>query len=40
MGKKLNDVVEKAVELKYLNIDTSRIGDLSNINDKDVDYSN
>ena len=36
MGKKLTETVEKGVELKYLDIDTSRIGDLSNINDKDV----
>lgn len=36
MGKELQEIIKKAIELKYLNIDTSKIGDLSNINDKDI----
>ncbi len=36
MGKGLQDVIEKAMELSYLDFDKSRIGDLSNIDDKDV----
>ena len=36
MGKKLQDIVAKSMELKYLNFDSKQIGDLSNINDKDV----
>lgn len=36
MGKGLQEEVEKAMELSYLDFDKSRIGDLSNIDDKDV----
>ncbi len=36
MGKVLQNAVENAVSLNYLDIDLSLIGDLSNINDKDV----
>ncbi len=36
MGKKLQEVIDKSVENGYLNIDTNQIGDLSNINDRDV----
>lgn len=36
MGKKLQDVVDKSLEAGYLNFDKDIIGDLSNINDKDI----
>ena len=36
MGKKLGQLVNYAVEFNYLNFDLSMVGDLSNINDKDV----
>lgn len=36
MGKELQEIIKKAIELKYLNIDSNKIGDLSNINDKDI----
>ena len=36
MGKYLNDLINKSLELKYLSIDKSRIGDLSNLNDKGI----
>jgi len=36
MGKTLQDIVSLAIDNNYLTIDKSRIGDLSNINDKDV----
>ena len=36
MGKELQDIIKKAIELKYLTIDTKRIGDLKNINDTNV----
>lgn len=36
MGKTLQNIVNNAIDMKYLNFDKKRIGDLSNINDKDV----
>ena len=36
MGKKLQDIVAYSEEQGYLNIDKTIIGDLSNINDKDI----
>ena len=36
MGKGLQDLIKKAIDMKYLEIDPSRIGDLSNLNDKGV----
>ncbi len=33
MGKELQDIIKKAIDLGYLTIDTNRIGDLKNIND-------
>ena len=36
MGKLLNDVINKSLELKYLNINKNKIGDLSNLNDNGV----
>ena len=36
MGKLLNDVINRSIELKYLNINKNKIGDLSNLNDKGV----
>ncbi len=36
MGKSLQELIAKAMELNYLNIDKNRIGDLLNINDKDA----
>lgn len=36
MGKKLQDIVERAKEEGYLTYDVDIIGDLSNVNDKDV----
>lgn len=36
MGKGLQELIHKAIELKYLTIDQDRIGDLSNLSDKGV----
>lgn len=36
MGKELQETVDKCLELGYLEFDKDKIGDLSNINDKDV----
>lgn len=36
MGKTLQNIVNNAIDMNYLNFDKRRIGDLSNINDKDV----
>ena len=36
MGKTLQEAIDSAVELEYLNINKDQIGDLSNIEDKDV----
>ena len=36
MGKKLQETIDKAVEEDYLSINKDQIGDLSNIEDKDV----
>ncbi len=36
MGKLLQDTINKAIANNYLHIDLNRIGDLANLNDKDV----
>ena len=36
MGKYLNDLINRSLELKYLNVNRNKIGDLSNLNDKGV----
>lgn len=36
MGKLLQEMINQAIEEKYLTINPNKIGDLSNINDKDV----
>ncbi len=36
MGKLLQQTINKAIDEKYLTVDKSKIGDLSNLNDKDV----
>ena len=36
MGKRLQDLIHKSIEMKYLTIDPDRIGDLANLNDKGV----
>lgn len=36
MGKGLQDLINKAIDMNYLSIDKDRIGDLSNLNDKGV----
>lgn len=36
MGKYLNDIINRSINLKYLNINRNKIGDLSNLNDKGV----
>ena len=36
MGKGLQDLINKAIDMNYLTIDKDRIGDLSNLNDKGV----
>ena len=36
MGKLLQDIVNRSLELKYLHINREKIGDLSNLNDKGV----
>lgn len=36
MGKGLQDLINKAIDMNYLTIDKDRIGDLANLNDKGV----
>ena len=36
MGHKLQNIINNIIDNKYINFDKDRIGDLSNINDKDV----
>jgi len=36
MGKYLNDIINRSIDLDYLNINRNKIGDLSNLNDKGV----
>lgn len=36
MGKNLQNIINKAIDMKYIDFDKSKIGDLNNINDKDV----
>ena len=36
MGKFLNDIINRSIELKYLFINKTKIGDLNNLNDKGV----
>lgn len=36
MGKTLQNIINNALDMKYLNFDKRKIGDLSNVNDKDV----
>ena len=36
MGKYLNDIINRSIELKYLFINKTKIGDLNNLNDKGV----
>ena len=36
MGKRLKTIIDSAIENHYLNINKKIIGDLSNINDKNV----
>lgn len=36
MGKNLQNIVNRAIDMKYIKFDKNRIGDLSNINDKDI----
>ncbi len=36
MGKSLQNIINKAIDTGYITFDKSRIGDLSNLNDKDV----
>jgi len=36
MGKGLQDLIKKSIDMKYLTIDQDRIGDLANLNDKGV----
>lgn len=36
MGKSLQSIINKSIELGYISFDKNKIGDLSNINDKDV----
>ena len=36
MGKSLQDMINMAIKNKYLSIDPSKIGDLTNINDKNI----
>lgn len=35
MGKSLQEIIQKAINLGYLTVDSSRIGDLNNIDDRD-----
>ena len=36
MGKSLQELINKAIDMKYITFDKSRIGDLSDLNDKNV----
>lgn len=36
MGKRLQTKIKQAMDMKYINFDKKRIGDLSNIDDKDI----
>ena len=36
MGKNLQNLINKSIDMGYISFDKSRIGDLSNLNDKDV----
>jgi ribonuclease J len=36
MGRRLQNIIGRAMEMNYLNFDKNRIGDLSNINDKGI----
>ena len=36
MGKNLQDIIKKSIELGYIKFNTAQIGDLTNLNDKDV----
>lgn len=36
MGKSLQSIINKSIELGYISFDKNKIGDLTNINDKDV----
>ena len=36
MGKNLQNIINKSIDMGYITFDKSRIGDLSNLNDKDV----
>lgn len=36
MGKLMQDIINKSLEMKYLHINPTKIGDLSNLNDKGV----
>ncbi|NLA33473.1 MAG: ribonuclease J [Tenericutes bacterium] len=36
MGKLFQETINKAIDMKYLNFDKNQIGDLSNLNDRDV----
>ncbi len=36
MGKRLQKIIGSAIDMKYINFDKNRIGDLSNINDKGI----
>ena len=36
MGKQLQDIINMSIEMKYLTINKTKIGDLSNLNDKGV----
>ena len=36
MGKNLQNLINKSIDMGYIHFDKSRIGDLSNLNDKDV----
>ena len=36
MGKNLQNIINKSIEMGYIQFDKNKIGDLSNVNDKDV----
>ena len=36
MGKRLQKIINSAIDMKYINFDKNRIGDLANLNDKGV----
>ncbi len=36
MGKSLQNIINRSIDEKYISFDKSRIGDLTNVNDKDV----